>query len=421
MTAPVPDKNTAKEALKHFVTAFGFLIVGIAALIVNSPRLSEGSFADARVIGGVHFITLGWLSLSIFGALRVFSGVALGRQGFALGLVPWIRRLWIAGVLFFPAGLIVHSSVCILLGALSIGIALLLFTIHIVPALVTAERGRMTRAYLGIAVISLWGTWLLGASAASIRAGSSVVSLPPGYLAAHILLAAFGWVGATIVGVGSHLIPMFALSRSPAQWPVKAALPLWGLIPVLAVIGAFHPQPFLKIAWMVAAGGSLLWLIQIKFYFEARLRKERDPGLFLAAGATVWLAIAWVIAAVANTPIVFVGLVVVGWLTLFTLGIYHRVIPFLVWYMRFAKNAGRGPVPKVKDLTDERLGMLTAVSALGGVAVWALGLYARRAPAAYIGAALIFCAVLAAAGQTKSLFLKPKLKRTEAPGHERAQ
>jgi hypothetical protein len=398
-----PDKDTAREAMLHFATAFVFLLLGLAALVWNSGRLSRADFADPRVLGGLHFLTLGWLSLSIFGALRVFSGVALGRSGFAMPLVLWIHRLWTLGVILFPTGLIFHLPLFILSGVLLIGVALVLFTIHILPALIRAQRGGLTRGYLMIALASLWGAWILGASAASLRTPLPVGGLPAGYLDAHVLLAVFGWVGATVVGVGSHLIPMFALSREPSTLAVKLALPLWAAIPILAACGAFYPGPFLPAAWMVAALASGLWLVQVVIYFRTRLRKERDPGLYLAAGATILLGAAWLTAGVIDAPVAFVGLAVVGWLTLFTLGIYHRVIPFLVWYSRFARNAGRGPLPKVKDLIDEKLGLATVVSVLSGALIWAGGLLSRNLDLTVTGSLLIFAGGVLAAAQLRTL------------------
>lgn len=312
-----PDKDTAKEALAHFITAFMFLIAGILALVWNSERLSQGLFFDGRVVGGLHFITLGWLSLSIFGALRVFTGVALGIQGFRVELVAWIRRLWTVGTTLFPTGLIISAPVLIILGEICIGLALTVFSVHIIPALLNSKRGGLTRGYLAIALISLWGTWMLGTVAASARAGMPIATLPQGYLLAHVLLAVFGWVGATIVGVGLHLIPMFALSREATNIPVKAALPVWGLLPILAVLGAFFGAIFLELGFAAAGVGSALWIIQVGLYLHGRLRKERDPGLILVGGATIFLAIAWVVGLSLRVPIAFVGLTIIGWLTLF--------------------------------------------------------------------------------------------------------
>lgn len=416
-----PDKNTATESLLHFSKAFLFLLAGLVALVWNSERLSQGAFMDHRVLGGLHWITLGWLSLSIFGALRVFTGVALGSQGFGIGLIPWIRWIWTLGVILFPLGLILQSSYSIIIGVSAIGIALFLFSLHIVPALYRSKRGGLTRWYLCIALTSLWGAWILGGLAAFVRAGRPLAMLPAGYLAAHVLLAVFGWVGATVVGVGSHLIPMFALSKESNQLAVKSALPIWATVPVFAFLGAFYPEPFLSLGYYAVALGSILWFIQVFIYLRNRIRNERDSGLFLAGGATVLLILSWVILGISKVvemgslsqtsiSVTFVGLVVIGWLTLFTLGIYHRVIPFLIWFARFARKVGRGgPVPKVKELVNENIGMTTAISALVGAIIWGDGLIFENAHATYCGSSFILFGSLLSLLQLKTLLGEVKV------------
>lgn len=400
--SPAPDSETAKEAMIHFVTAMLFLIAGLVTLVWNSTRLAEGQFLDSRVVGGLHFITLGWLSLSVFGALRVFTGVALGTQGYGKKLVPWIRSIWSLGALLFPIGLIFHIPLLIMTGAPLIGVALFLFTLHIVPALFMAERSGITKWFLVIGLISLWGTWLLGLTAALIRAGVFLTP-PEGYFFAHILLAVFGWIGSCVLGVGSHLIPMFALSKATPQWPIKTALVLWFFIPVCALLGAFYTEPFLTIGWSIAGLGSLLWMIQVVHYFKGRLRKEADPGLMLAGGATILLGFSWFFVFFQQASISFVGLLIIGWLTLFTLGIYHRVIPFLAWYARFARNIGKGAVPKVQDLIDWKLGMMTTAFALAGAIIWSTGLFIHQSLLTSMGSASILIATLISLGQLKTL------------------
>jgi hypothetical protein len=204
---------------------------------------------------------------------------------------------------------------------------------------------------------------------------------------------------------------MFALSHEPSNLPVKAALPIWSTIPIFATIGVFYSDPFIKIGWIAAGVGSLLWATQVGIYFKTRLRKENDPGLYLAAGATLLLGIAWVVGAMTHAPITFIGLIVIGWLALFTLGIYHRVIPFLIWFDRFSKNAGRGPVPKVKDLINEKLAMTTALSTLIGSLTWGIGLFLQKVSFVYFGSTLILLGCSLTLGQLKTLFGEIRIKK----------
>lgn len=403
-----PESGRAKEALKHFATAFTFLIFGIVALITNGELLSKGETSAGSVIAGLHFITLGWLSLSIFGALQVFMGVALGVSTPCNALPAWTRRLWSAGVIFFTSGLFKHQILLIGPGTLLLGAGLALMSAQVVPALIRAKRGHLTRGYTAVGLSSLWCAWSLGTLAGLARGGFVPFGLPPGYFSAHVLIAVFGWVGAMVAGVGSHLVPMFALSKPCSNLPIKIALPVWAGIPICAAISAFYPNPWFTIAWTLAGSSSALWIVQFSLYLLNRLRKERDFGMQMAISATAFLAVAWIVLFTLHAPQSFVGVIVIGWLSLFTLGIYHRVIPFLVWYLRFAQGAGRGPMIKVKDLLDERLTAMTFGGSAIGIAVWSAGLVLHAHSAICLGALLLLLGVLTCLFQLRPLTASPK-------------
>lgn len=408
--SPAPDKNTARDSLAFFIRAFAFLVAGAAALLWQSDLLAKGHFFHPKIIGGLHFITLGWLSMSIFGALRVFIGVALGSQGYALFLIPWFRDVWSVGTVLMSLGFILYVPWIIGLGAAVIGLGLFMFSAFIIPALLKAKRKSVTRPFLAIAIFSLWATWGLGFMAAANRAGLLQAGLPEGYLSAHVLLATFGWVGSTVAGVGAHLIPMFSLSKKTSERAVKGALVLWSMIPPLALIGAFYGAPYLIIGWGLAALCSLLWSFQVFLYWGARLRKERDPGMRLALGATLLLLASWAFFIFSESKVSFVGLAIVGWLALFTLGIYHRIIPFLVWFQRYARGNGGSPPPRVNDLICEKTGMATAAFTLTGAGVWSLGLFIRNEALVYVGAGLLLTGILVCLLQLRTL-ISPSSKK----------
>ncbi len=403
--APGGVTENAGEALKHFATAFLFLVAGLAALLFNSEMLATGGVRASRVIAGLHFITLGWLTLSIFGALQVFTGVALGGVQLNSRLSPWGRWIWTVGLILFVFGFFIESAITLASGFLTLGIALILYSTQMIPAIYKAKRGQLTRIFIAIAFFCLWCAWILGVIGGLARSGwaPAIEVLPVGYLQAHILLAIFGWVGSMVIGVGSHLVPMFALSRNTSQTPLKAALAFWSLLPVAGILSAFYPDPGIAISWRIAAAGSLCWAIQFGLYFRNRIRRDRDYGLLIAAAATAFMVLAWLGAGFLKDPTPFIALVLVGWLSLFTLGIYHRVLPFLVWFMRFSRPAKGIRPPKVKDLIDSGVSVLVGTLVAFGIVVWFSGLWLHSVRAAYCGSALMLVGVLLTLLQLKTL------------------
>ncbi|MEO6866187.1 MAG: hypothetical protein ABI229_12085, partial [Gemmatimonadaceae bacterium] len=63
---------------EHFAAALVFLSVGAIGLIWIAPELSAGLYLSPHVAGVTHCFTLGWLSMTIFGALYQLLPVALG-------------------------------------------------------------------------------------------------------------------------------------------------------------------------------------------------------------------------------------------------------------------------------------------------------------------------------------------------------
>ncbi len=405
---PPMDPMAGRDALIFFMVAYAFLLIGSAALASNSALLAAGAFASGAVVGSLHFLTLGWLSIAIFGALRIFTGVALGSGQEAPRASLFLLALWAGGALCLPLGLIRHAPILIVSGTTLLFAALLLFSFQIVPALARSKRGDLTRSYLIVSLASLWGTWGLGALAALARAGHLPIALPPGYFLAHLLIANFGWVGATVAGVGTHLLPMFWLSTSSVRWPVRAALPFWIALPLLALGGAFYPETLLPAGWAAAGIASVLWIAQAFLFFKSRSRKEADTGLTLAAAATLALGAGWILLLTTQQRPAFLAVIVVGWLVLFTIGIFHRIVPFLVWMGRFARKKTSQPGERatpvqVKDLLDPRLSLATAILAVLGVSAWVAGIALMVPRLATSGATALFAGVALMLGQIHPL------------------
>ena len=56
-------------------------------------------------------------------------------------------------------------------------------------------------------------------------------------------------------------------------------------------------------------------------------------------------------------PWVYGFLLLGGWVLQTVVGILSKILPFLVWQAVYARRAGLGPLPKLADLSSERLQM----------------------------------------------------------------
>lgn len=385
-----PDKKSSMEALIFFLTAYLFFLLGLFYLAANSDILVKGGYAHPKIIASLHFVTLGWLSTSIFAALRVFLNVALGEHFCAKFLYPYFGVCWSLGVICLFLGLYLTLPFVMIYGAIFLGIAIAIFTLMILPPLLKAKRNGISRFFLLYATASLWIVWLLGFNFLLARAGMPMIANFQNVLQAHIVFAIFGWVGSVVIGVGTHLLPMFWLCKESAQWPTKITLILYPTFLTFAFVGVFLEKINFTYIWACAGICSFLWGLQVLLYFKSRLRKDLDSGMLLAMASTCVSLLAWMLLIPGGKAPSFIALLVLGWLSLFTFGIYHRVIPFLFWFKRYViDKKGKGKLPKVNDLINPRLASFSVVSSLAGALVLCVGLLVAHALSVQLGIYLL--------------------------------
>jgi hypothetical protein len=214
-------------------------------------------------------------------------------------------------------------------------------------------------------------------------------------LAAHAHLAAVGFGTLTIIGVGSKLLPMFLLSRGQPEWPLRWIGPL-----VFVGLVAYSAGRVGHAGWLTTVGGMatlagvILYLFLATEYFRTRTRRRLDPGLTHVAISLSFLVAATVLGAhilfAGATPHLAIGYAILGllgWLVIFIAGVYHKIIPFLVWMDRFSSMVGQPDMPRVGDLTRPALGFASGWMLATGVGVLAAGVMLESGIAAYLGAA----------------------------------
>jgi hypothetical protein len=88
-----------------------------------------------------------------------------------------------------------------------------------------------------------------------------------GAIAAHFHLAAFGFAGHTAVGVGSRMLPMFLVSGSGPEWPVRIIGPVAAVGLMLLGGGLLFSVP--AMTWP----GALLGVAAAAMVHDAALRR----------------------------------------------------------------------------------------------------------------------------------------------------
>lgn len=393
---------------EHFAAALVYFVIGTLGLVAVAPELASGAFFHPRVIAVVHLFTLGWIMLSIFGALCQFLPVAVDQP---------IRWEWLAhgsfalqatGVAIFVAALATSHAPSLYVGATLVSAAFLVFAVNLAATLAGAVERSLTWWALAGACVFLVVTPVYGFLLALNLHSGMLAAERFAVVARHAHVAIAGVVLLVMVGVAHRLLPMFLLSHGAGERPAWAAAGLlFGGAALLAVPvgGLATAAP----AGLLVAAGVAAFLRQAYAFYRHGRRTKADPGMRLAAAGLIGLAGALLVAPFAlsaglgnPTLLTTYHLLLIGALSLFVAGHYYKIVPFLIWYHRFGPLVGLQTVPRVHDLYSQRLAASNALVLVAGwaglVAGTALGsVYVVRAAALVFAAGAVVEALMVAA------------------------
>jgi hypothetical protein len=348
--------------ITHVVVGFGFLVVGVVAGVLALVGRLDGL---AR-LAPVHLLLVGWVCVTIMGAMEqfvpVWSGVELHSRRLAdaaLGLVA-------AGVVGLAWAAVAGRPRLLALGlAAVVGVWLFVYDL-----LRTLPVGDVTERHFAYALCALTvAVGLGGLLAVDVSAGLlSRLGVAHGPLRAiHATLAVVGGIGLTVVGALVQLGPMFAGTGSldsfarrccrieEATLPAGVALLAVGRGTAVHAVAAVGGG--LVAVGVLVAGGVLLRTVLSG-------RTESTPTArryaVTAAALLLWAVLAGPALVTRPLGTGIVGPPPAAWLFGVALasvlvGTLYHVVPFLVWDHRYADRLGYEPVPTVDDLYDGRL------------------------------------------------------------------
>jgi hypothetical protein len=362
------DTNPLSPPLRlpgeHFAAALAFLICGAVGLVVIAPELAAGAFFLPQVAAVVHLFTLGWIVLSIFGALCQFLPVAVGRplRWETLAHVTfWLQTI---GTGIFVTALSSTRVPLLHVGACLVAAAFVLFAINLTVTLAAVrERSLSWWALAGASVFLVitpaYGLLLALNLHSGLLAGERFA-----FVARHVHVAVCGVVLLVMVGVAHRLLPMFLLShgaREHAGWAAVALLFAGALLLAVPLRGNAATWIAAALVWT----GVVAFLVQAGSFLRHSKRRRLDPGMRLAAAGLAGVALSLLVAPIALSQglmrpslLATYHLALLGGISLFVAGHYYKIVPFLVWYHRFGPLVGVRTVPKVSDLFPERVAFI---------------------------------------------------------------
>jgi hypothetical protein len=378
---------------RYFGAAAAFQVVAWMLLLAFSNEFLAFEIGLGPVFAALHLVTLGVLAMAAIGATLQLLPVATRQPVRALRAVKLLWWALVTGAVVFAAGAAAYRPGLMGAGAVLVVAAFALYGFLLLGNLLGAR---------GMRVVVLHGWAALACLAALAASGLALVARyehglaldHAAWRAAHLVLAAYGFMGLLAFGLSGFLLPMLALAPPPAQ---RATILILGIAVCAIVVATWGAT---AIAASLGLAAALAHIVSLERSLRRRLRPALGGAFLLVRVAWGCLVASLVMAllmaldlAPPRAALVFGVLLVPGWLLTFLLGVMQRILPFLASVHASAGLASAFTPPRL--LGVHRLLHLAALAALIAAALSGEAWLARAGAAAGLGAALVFVAFLA--------------------------
>ena len=200
-------------------------------------------------------------------------------------------------------------------------------------------------------------------------------------LKAHVYAVLGGYVLLTIMGLSLTLIPMFSLAHGFEETAIKRAFRL--VIVAVAVVfsGALLGLEWLMmIGYLIAFAGVSFYIWQIYIIASLTVRKELDvwaKSMIFAFGSLVFSMMTGLVFLLTNSQTMLhttVWFFVLGFISSMITGHLYKIVPFLVWFERFAPLVGKEKVPMLHEMYNKEGAKVMFNFTVAGVILGGFGL-----------------------------------------------
>lgn len=354
-------------SFRFFLSAPLFLLLAALILLVSGPQALMSRWTPA-LLALTHLITLGFLSMTMIGALMQMLPVVAGAP------MPWPRTVaWmvhiplLAGTAMLASGLFFSWTALLGIAIFPLAFAFGVFLVAAACSLSASRVRHATTRAMRFAGMALAVTAGLGIALAGALGG--YFNLPLNELVGlHAGWGLLGWVGLLVAGVAYQVVPMFQLT--PA-YPARLTRWLGGTVFLLLCGWSLAPHlPPLLAAWgeSLAAGGVAIGFALFAgatLYVQHKRRRRivdvtlqfwRIGMLSLIAAIALWAAAQLTTAITEDPryPIALGMLFMMGFAVSVVSGMLYKIVPFLVWFHLRSRLPKDKTAPNMKQIIPDR-------------------------------------------------------------------
>lgn len=329
-----------------------FYLLSMMSLLFFEPTFA---YQQMDVAGWVHLFLLGFVMMIIFGAMAQLIPVVL-EVGHAVVDVYYVilpllgtgASVMVAGFWFMPS-LLPYGGLLVL-------IAMMIFAFENIVTLkkttlktLTVRTVAWSNGYLLLGILT-------GFAIALGLAGDLIIDVSL-MLKAHVYAVLGGYVMLTIMGLSLTLIPMFSLAHGFDEEPIKRAFNLLIIGVAIVFVGAlFGTEWIMYVGYLVSFIGVLFYIWQIYMIAKLTVRKEMDvwaKSMIFAFASLVFSMMTGAVALLTNDQSMLhatVWFFLLGFVSSMITGHLYKIVPFLVWFERFAPLVGKEKVPMLHEM-----------------------------------------------------------------------
>ena len=397
----------------YFGCAWIFLALAFAA-IAWDPRGAAGFFYHARLAGIVHLVTLGWITMSILGALYVVGPIALRMPMPARRADVFAFASVVAGII----GMVAHFWIAQFGGMAWSGLMVAAGILHVGGRVVRQLRYSPIHGAVKLHVRLAFANIAAAATAGVLLGFDKVYHFLPGFVlsnvVAHAHLAAIGWASMMVVGVAHQMLPMLLPAR-----PLKGRTMYASAILLQTGATGLFVTLILQSEWVALfAATTVAGFAAFAAHVGAMLRRRARPAadlpspnyairhVFLALGSLGIASVLGMILAVSDMSEVTLRLALaygvfglVGFLAQMVVGVQLRLLPVLAWFTAARGAADQRGLASPHAATSTPLAALSFILWLWGVPALAVGFALDAIPLLTAGALALEAGVVIGAIQ----------------------
>ncbi len=369
-----------KLVAPFFKTGVIFYLIAMMSLLAFSATFS---YQEMAVAGWVHLFLLGFVMVIIFGAMAQLIPVVLEVGHAIVDLYYVILPLLAIGTVMMITGFWLHPAL-LPYGGLLVLVAMITFAIEAFATLKKAEIKTLTVKTVAVTNAYLLLGILTGFAIALGLNGSLSIDVDT-MLKAHVYAVLGGFVLLTIMGLSMTLIPMFSLAHGFDETPVRRGFNLVaigvGMVFISALIGIETVQ---WLGYLITLLGVIFYIYQIYIIYKLTVRKEMDiwakSMLFGFATLLLSLLLGVVYLLGASEPWLHtsVWFFMLGFIGFLINGHLYKIVPFLVWFERFAPLVGKEKVPMLHEMYPKKKAEMMFWYSSGGTILGGLGLFVQN-------------------------------------------